>query len=37
MSENGYVYEVETEETSFLWRKKLNSRVFTEVRIVSCI
>lgn len=37
MSENGYVYEVETEETSFLGRKKLNSRVFTEVRIVTCI
>ena len=37
MANEGYVYEVETEETSFLGRKKLNSRVCTEARVVTCI
>lgn len=37
MPSEGYVYEIETEETSFLGKKKLNSRVCTEVRIVTCL
>ena len=37
MAQEGYWFEVETEETSFLGKLKLNAAVNTEARIVACI
>lgn len=37
MAQEGYWYEVETEETSFLGKLRLNASVVSEARIVSCV